>query len=147
MYILLEINNLVKILWTKIWHTSILLILFEISKDAQTFTNYYLLLLLYSCSSILILLVCAYPPGLSETTLLSLCIVISRPVPQPDVFLLPMQSGGALTSLTKIIFGLLISVSFLNQNNCSLFLYPLFVFNCILLFFFYFFFILVRACN
>jgi hypothetical protein len=31
------------------------------------------------------LLVCAYPPGLSETTLLLLYIEISRSVPQPDV--------------------------------------------------------------
>jgi hypothetical protein len=54
------------------------------------------------------------------------------------VFLLPMQSVGALTSLRKTAFSLLISVSFLNQNvlnqnNCSLFLYPRFVVNCILL--------------
>jgi hypothetical protein len=64
-------------------------------------------------------LLCAYPLSLSETTLLLLSIVISRSVPQPDVFLLPMQSVGALTSLTKIVFCLLISVSFLNQNNYS----------------------------
>jgi hypothetical protein len=76
----------------------------------------------------LIQLVCACPPGLSETTLLLLCIVISRSVPQPDVFLLPMQSVGASTSLTKIVFCLLMSVSFLNKNNCSLFLVSLFRF-------------------
>jgi hypothetical protein len=81
----------------------------------------------------LIQLVCTYPLGLSETILLLLYIVISRSVPQPDVFLLPMQSVGASTSLTKIVFRLLMSVSFLNKNNCSLFLYHLFVFNCILL--------------
>jgi hypothetical protein len=49
----------------------------------------------------LILLVCAYPLGLSQTTLLLLYIIISRSVPQPDVFLLPMQSVGASTSLKK----------------------------------------------
>jgi hypothetical protein len=76
----------------------------------------------------LILLVWAYPLGLSETTLLKLYIVISRSVPQPDVFLLPMKSVVASTPLTKIVFGLLMSVSFLNKNNCSLFLYHLFVF-------------------
>jgi hypothetical protein len=38
------------------------------------------------------LLVSACPLGQSDTTLLLLCIVTSRPVPQPDVFLLPMQS-------------------------------------------------------
>jgi hypothetical protein len=70
----------------------------------------------------LIQLVCAYPPGLSQTTLLLLCIVISRSVPQPDVFLLPMQSAGASTSLTKTVFCLLMSVSFLNKIICSLFL-------------------------
>jgi hypothetical protein len=86
----------------------------------------------------LIQLVCAYPPGLSETTLLLLYIVISRSVLQPDVFLLPMQSVGASTSLKKIVFCLLMSVSFLNKNNCSLFLYQLFLFNCILLFHFAF---------
>jgi hypothetical protein len=43
------------------------------------------------------------------------------------VFLPPMQSAGALTSLIKIVFGLLISVSFLNKNNCSLSLYHFFV--------------------
>jgi hypothetical protein len=94
----------------------------------------------------LILLVCAYPLGLSETTLLLLHIVISRSVPQLDVFLLPVQSVGALTSLTKIVFCLLMSVSVLNQNNFSLFLFPLFVFGCILLCFILFF-ILVLACN
>jgi hypothetical protein len=67
-------------------------------------------------------LVCAYPPGLSETTLFLLYILISRSVPQPDVFLLPMQSVGASTSSTKIVFCLLMSVSFLNKSNCSLFL-------------------------
>jgi hypothetical protein len=81
----------------------------------------------------LILLVCAYTQGLSKTTLLLLYILISRSVPQSDVFLLPMQSVGAPTSLTKIVFYLLMSVSFLSKNNCSLFLYHLFVFNCILL--------------
>jgi hypothetical protein len=65
-------------------------------------------------------------------------IVMSRSVPQPDVFLPPMQSAGASTSLTKILFCLLMSVIFLNKNNCSLFLYQLFVFNCILLFHFVF---------
>jgi hypothetical protein len=47
-----------------------------------------------------ILLVCAYPLGLSETTLLLLYTVISRSVPRPDVFLLPLPvlSIGALTS-------------------------------------------------
>jgi hypothetical protein len=83
----------------------------------------------------LILLFCAYPLGLSETTLLLLYIAVLRSFPQPDVFLLPMQSVGALTSLTKIVFCLLMSVSFLNQKSRSLFLNPLFVFNCILLFF------------
>jgi hypothetical protein len=94
----------------------------------------------------LILLVCAYPQGLSETTLLLLYIVISRSVPQPDVFLLPMQSVGALTPLIKIVFGLLISVSFLNKNNCSISLYNLFVFNCFS-WCFILFSILVLACN
>jgi hypothetical protein len=113
----------------------------------------------------LIQLVCAYPLDLSETTLLLLYIVISRSVPQPDVFLLPMQSVEASTSLTKIVFCKLMSVSFLNKNNCSLFfitfsflivfyyasffslfLYHLFVFNCILLCFILFL-ILVLACN
>jgi hypothetical protein len=60
----------------------------------------------------LILSVCVYPIGASETTLLLLYIVISRSVPQPDVFLLPMQSVGASTSLIKIVFSLLISVGF-----------------------------------
>jgi hypothetical protein len=46
----------------------------------------------------LILLVCAYPLGLLETILLLLYTIISRSVPQPDVFLLTMQSVGALTS-------------------------------------------------
>jgi hypothetical protein len=50
----------------------------------------------------LIQLVCVYPLSLSQTTLLLLYIIISRSVPQPDVFLLPMQSVGASTSLTKI---------------------------------------------
>jgi hypothetical protein len=49
-------------------------------------------------------LVCAYPLGLSETTLLLLYIVISRSVPQPDVFLLPMQSVEALTYLKRLYF-------------------------------------------
>jgi hypothetical protein len=94
----------------------------------------------------LILLVCAYPLGLSETTLPSLYTVISRSVPQPDVLLLPMQSVQASTSLTKIAFCLMMSVSFLNKNNCSLFLYHLFVFNCLLLCFILFS-VLVPACN
>jgi hypothetical protein len=51
----------------------------------------------------LILLVCAYPLGLSETILLLLYTIISRSVPQPHVFLLPMQSVGASTSLIKIV--------------------------------------------
>jgi hypothetical protein len=79
----------------------------------------------------LIQLVCAYPLGLSETTLLLMYIAISRSVPQPDMCLLPMQAVGASTSLTKIVFCLLISVSFLNKDNCSIFLYHHFVFNCI----------------
>jgi hypothetical protein len=79
----------------------------------------------------LILLVCVYTLGLSETILLLPYSVISRSVPQPDVFLLPMQSVGASTSLIKIVFGLLISVSILNKNICSLSLYyHLFIFNC-----------------
>jgi hypothetical protein len=94
----------------------------------------------------LILLVCAYPLGLSVTTLLLLYIVISRSVPHPDVFLLPMQSVGASTCLTKNVFWLLMSVCFLNKNNCSLSLYHLFVFNCILLCFILFL-ILVLAYN
>jgi hypothetical protein len=65
----------------------------------------------------LIQLVCAYPLGLSETTLVLLYTVISRSVPQPDVVLLPIQSVGALTSLTKTVFCLLMSVIFLNKNN------------------------------
>jgi hypothetical protein len=55
-------------------------------------------------SLLLLLLITAYPPGLSETTLLLLYMVISRSVPQPDVFLMPMQSVGASTSLTKLYF-------------------------------------------
>jgi hypothetical protein len=51
-------------------------------------------------------------------------IVNSRPYPQPDVFLLPVQCVGASTSLTTIVFCLLISVSFINQNNCSFLLSP-----------------------
>jgi hypothetical protein len=74
------------------------------------------------------------PIGLLETTLLLLYIVISRSVLQPDVFLLPVHSVGASTSLTKIIFCLLMSVSFLNKNNFSLFLYHLLIFNCLFLF-------------
>jgi hypothetical protein len=64
----------------------------------------------------LILLVSAYPLGRSETILLLLYTVISRSVPQPDVFLMPMQSVGASTSLIKIVFGLLMPVSFLNKK-------------------------------
>jgi hypothetical protein len=94
----------------------------------------------------LIQLVCAYPPGLSETTLLLLYTVISRSVPLPDVFLLPMQSVGASTSLTKTVFFLLTSVSFLNKNICSLFLYHFFVFNCFS-WCFILFSVLVLACN
>jgi hypothetical protein len=93
----------------------------------------------------LILLVSTYPLGLSETILL-LYILISRSVPQPDVFHLSMQSVGASTSLTKIVFCSLMSVSFLNRNNFSLFLYHLFVFNCILLCFILLL-MLVLACN
>jgi hypothetical protein len=63
----------------------------------------------------LIRLVCAYPLGMLETSLLLLYTVISRSVPQPDVFLLPMQSVGASTSLIQIVFGSLMSVSFLNK--------------------------------
>jgi hypothetical protein len=83
----------------------------------------------------LILLVCAYLLGLLETILLLLYTVISRSVPRPDVFLLPMQSVGASTYLIQIVFGLLMSVSFLNKNNCFLSLYHLFVFSCFLLYF------------
>jgi hypothetical protein len=68
----------------------------------------------------LILLVCAYPLGLLETFLLLLYTVISRSVSQLDVFLLPMQSVGASTSLIQIVFSSLMSVSFLNKNNFSL---------------------------
>jgi hypothetical protein len=71
---------------------------------------------------------------------------ISRSVPKPDVFLLPMQSVGASTSLIQIVFGSLMSVSFLNKNNCSPSLYQLFVFNCFLLYFILFS-ILVLTCN
>jgi hypothetical protein len=59
-------------------------------------------------------LACAYPVGQSETTPHLLCIVISRSFPQPDVFLLPVQSVGALTTLTKIAFRLRILVSLFN---------------------------------
>jgi hypothetical protein len=62
------------------------------------------------------------------------------------VFLLPMQSVGASTSFIQIVFGSLMSVSFLNINNCSLSLYHLFVFNCFLLYFILFS-ILVLAYN
>jgi hypothetical protein len=86
----------------------------------------------------LILLFCVYSQGLLETILLLLYTVISRSASQPDVFLLPMQSVGALTYLIKIVFGLLISVSFLNKNSCSLSLHHLFVFNCFLLCFIFF---------
>jgi hypothetical protein len=85
-------------------------------------TRVLLLLLL-----LLVLVECAYPPGQSETYLLLLCIVISRLVPQPNVFLLPVQSVGALTSLTKIVLCLLISVSFFQTKYFSLFLSLLFV--------------------
>jgi hypothetical protein len=46
----------------------------------------------------------------------------------------------------KDVFGLLISVSFLNKNKCSLFLYQLFVINCFLLYFILSQ-ILMLACN
>jgi hypothetical protein len=85
-----------------------------------------------------ILVICAYSLGLSETILLLPYIVVSRSVPQPEMFLLPMQSVGASTSLIKIVFGLLISVRILNKNICSLSLYYLFVFNCFLLCFLFF---------
>jgi hypothetical protein len=69
-----------------------------------------------SLSSVLDTVSLAYPLDLSETTLLLLWIIISRSdPPQPHVFLLPMQSVGALTSLTKILFCILILVSFLNK--------------------------------
>jgi hypothetical protein len=51
-----------------------------------------------------------------------------------------------MTSLIKIVFSLLMSVSFLNKNNCSLSLYHLFVFNCFSLCFILFS-MLVLACN
>jgi hypothetical protein len=95
----------------------------------------------------LILLACAYPLGLSETILLLLYTVISRSVPQPDVFLLPMQSVGASTSLITTVFGLLISASFLNKNNSSLSLYHLFIYFLIVYYCFILFSILVLACN
>jgi hypothetical protein len=66
--------------------------------------------------------------------------------PQPHVFLLPMKSVGASISLIQIVFGSLMSISFLNKNNCSLSLYHLFVFNCFLLCFILFS-ILVLAYN
>jgi hypothetical protein len=81
-----------------------------------------------------ILLICAYPLGLWETTLLLLCILISRSVPQPDVFLQPVQSVGALISLVKILFCFLILVSFFNKNNFSLFFFSVLlsiVFYCV----------------
>jgi hypothetical protein len=81
-----------------------------------------------------ILLFCAYSLGQSETILLLLFIVTSRSVPQPDLFLLPMQSVGALTSLIKIIFCFLILVSLLIKILFSLSL-PFFcvtVFYCFL---------------
>jgi hypothetical protein len=87
-----------------------------------------------SCSSVFDTVILRTPTRLLETYLLKLYIVISRSVPQPDVFLL-MQSVGASTSLIQIVFGSLMSVSFLNKNNCSLSLYHLFVFNCFLLYF------------
>jgi hypothetical protein len=62
------------------------------------------------------------------------------------VFLLPMQSAGASTSLIHIVFGSLMSVSFLNKNNCSLSLYHLFILNCFFLYFILFS-VLVLACN
>jgi hypothetical protein len=62
------------------------------------------------------------------------------------LLLLPMQSVGVSTSLIQIVFGSLMSVSFLNKNNCSLSLYHLFVFNCFLLCFILFS-ISVLACN
>jgi hypothetical protein len=86
-----------------------------------------------SCSSVFDTVSLGIPTRSIRDSLLLLYIVISRSVPQPDVFLLPMQSVGASTSLTKIVFCSLMSASFLNKNNCSLFLCHFFVFNCILL--------------
>jgi hypothetical protein len=83
-----------------------------------------------------VLSVYACPLAQSEATLLLLFIVISRSVSQPVVFLLPMQSVGALTSLIKITFFLLTLVSFFNQNNFSLFLYLIFVLIVLLCFYF-----------
>jgi hypothetical protein len=79
------------------------------------------------------------------TIILLAYTVISRSVPQPDMFLLPMQSVGASKSLIKIVFVLLISVSISNKNICSLSLYHLsFLFvSCV----FFSFSILVLACN
>jgi hypothetical protein len=51
-----------------------------------------------------ILLVCTYSLDQSQTTLLLLCNTTSRSAIQPDVFLLPAQSAGALKSLIKISF-------------------------------------------
>jgi hypothetical protein len=42
-------------------------------------------------------------PTRSKTILLLLCMISSRSVLQPGVFLLPMQSVGALTSFIKIV--------------------------------------------
>jgi hypothetical protein len=94
----------------------------------------------------LIRLVCAYPLGMLETFLILVYTVISRSVPQPEVFLLPMLSVGASISLIQIVFGSLMSVSFINKNNCSLSLYHLSIFNCFLLYFILFS-ILVLAYN
>jgi hypothetical protein len=83
----------------------------------------------------LIRLVCAYPIGMLQTILLSMYTIISRSVPQPDVFQLPVQSVGALTSLIKIVFVLLISVSFLNKNTV---LFPCITFRFYFFMMFYF---------
>jgi hypothetical protein len=56
-------------------------------------------------------LACAFPLGLSGTTLHFLFIIILRPVPLQDVFLLPIPSVGTSTSLTKTEFCLRILVS------------------------------------
>jgi hypothetical protein len=50
------------------------------------------------------LLVCAFPLGLSGTSLPLLFTVTLRPVPLQDVFLLPVQSVGTKTYLTETAF-------------------------------------------
>jgi hypothetical protein len=87
-----------------------------------------------------IMLVCAYLLGQSETTLLLLCNIPPKSVPQPDVFLLPMQSVRALTSLMKIVFCLLTLVNLLKYFFSCIFV--LSSLNCVIVFF-----ILVLACN